>query len=75
MLENMTKKKAIVIIVISALLLILIYLAAIAYVLLIRPSYGLRYANIFFMISFTVIFFSLVYIYHIWISRIQERED
>ena len=75
MLENITKEKAIVIIVISALLLFLSFLAGIAYVLLLRPSFGDRYANIFFMISFIVIFFSLVYLYHIWICRIQGRED
>ncbi len=75
MLENITKEKAIVIVVIFASLLFLSFLAGIAYILLLRPSFGDRYANIFFMISFTVIFFSLVYMYHIWITRIQGQED
>jgi hypothetical protein len=38
------------------------------------PSFGLRYANIFFMVSFTIIFFSLVYLYHIWMTRYQKNE-
>jgi uncharacterized membrane protein YoaK (UPF0700 family) len=75
MYKDITKEKAIVIIVIVALLLFLSFLAGVAYGLLIKPNFGDRYANIFFMVSFTIIFFSLIYIYHIWMSRIQERED
>lgn len=74
MMENITKEKTMVIIVISALLLFFSFLAGLAYGLLLKPHVGERYANIFFMVSFTIIFFSLVYIYHIWISRIQDRE-
>jgi len=75
MYKDITKNKTIVIIVIIALLFVLSFLAGIAYSLLLKPNFGDRYANIFFMVSFTLIFFSLIYIYHIWISRIQERED
>ncbi len=75
MLDDVSKEKVIVIVVISASLLILMFLAGAAYVVFVRPTFGLRYANIFFMVSFTIIFFSLIYIYHIWITRIQERED
>jgi uncharacterized membrane protein YoaK (UPF0700 family) len=75
MFKDIIREKTIVIIVIIALLFILSFLAGIAYGLLLKPNFGDRYANIFFMVSFTIIFFSLIYIYHIWMSRIQERED
>ncbi|UCE73630.1 MAG: hypothetical protein JSV56_11480 [Methanomassiliicoccales archaeon] len=75
MKEYLEKEKLIVIIVITALLLFLSFLSGLAYIFLLGPSFGDRYANIFFMVSFTIIFFSLVYLYHIWITRIQERED
>ena len=75
MYRDITKEKIIVITVITALLLIFSFLAGLAYGYLLKPRFGERYANIFFMVSFTIIFFSLIYIYHIWIGRIQERED
>ena len=74
MMEDLSKQKTIIIVVISASLFFFVFLAGIAYALLLRPSFGDRYANIFFMVSFTAIFFSLIYIYHIWIGRIQNRE-
>jgi peptidoglycan biosynthesis protein MviN/MurJ (putative lipid II flippase) len=75
MYKDITKEKFIVITVLTALLLIFSFLAGLAYGYLLKPRFGERYANIFFMVSFTIIFFSLIYIYHIWIGKIQGRED
>jgi hypothetical protein len=75
MLDDVSKEKVIVIVVISASLLILMFLAGLAYVVFVRPTFGLQYANIFFMVSFAVIFFSLIYLYHIWVTKIQDRGD
>jgi hypothetical protein len=75
MYKEITREKALVIIVMIALLMFLSFLSGVAYGLLLKPNYGERYANIFFMVSFTLIFFSLVYVYHLWITRIQGREE
>jgi len=75
MYRDLTKEKTMVIIVIAFLLIFLSFLAGLIYGYLLKPNYGERYANIFFMISFTIIFFSLVYLYHIWITKIQNKED
>ncbi|MEE9150299.1 MAG: hypothetical protein V3U20_00505 [Thermoplasmata archaeon] len=75
MYREITREKAIVIFVIVALFLSFSFLAGVTYGLLLKPGVGDRYANIFFMVSFTLIFFSLIYVYHIWIIRIQEREE
>ncbi len=72
--ENITSKKVAVIIVISAMLLGLSALAGVIYAYLLRPRYGDQYANLFFMISFVLIFASVVYLYHIWVERMAKKE-
>lgn len=74
MFEGIDREKAIVILVCFALLLLFSFLAGQAYIIFLGPSFGLKYANAFFMISFTIIFFSLVYIYHIWMTKIKGEE-
>jgi hypothetical protein len=74
MFKGIDREKAIVILVCFSLLILFSYLAGQVYLLLLMPSFGLRYANIFFMVSFTIIFFSLVYLYHIWMTRYQKNE-
>jgi hypothetical protein len=73
--ENITTQKVAVIIVISAMLLGLSALAGVVYAYLLRPRYGDRYANLFFMVSFVLIFASVVYLYHIWVERMAKKED
>ena len=75
MAENITSQKVAVIIVISALLLGLSALAGVVYSYLLRPRYGDQYANLFFMISFVLIFASVIYLYHIWVERMVKKED
>ncbi len=72
--NNITPRKVIIIIVISALLLGLSALAGVMYAYLLRPRYGDRYANVFFMISFVLIFAFVVYLYHIWVERMAKEE-
>lgn len=74
-LKKITKLKAYLIIIIVALLFTLVFASAVVYVVFIQPTYGDTYSNIFFMITFTVIFFSLIYIYHIWITKIYGKDD
>lgn len=74
MQKEITKEKTIVIIVCTVLLLGLSFVTGIIYNILLKPTFGLQYSNLFFMISFILIFFSVVYIYHVWISKIQEQE-
>ncbi|UCE36495.1 MAG: hypothetical protein JSW00_13380 [Thermoplasmata archaeon] len=74
MFEGVHREKTAVILVCFALLILFSYLAGQAYIIFLRPSFGLRYANPFFMISFSIIFFSLVYVYHSWITRIEGEE-
>jgi hypothetical protein len=74
MLDEKTKESYTVIIVCFGLLVLFSFLAGQIYLLFVMPSFGLRYANIFFMISFTIIFFSLVYLYHIWMIRYKKSE-
>jgi hypothetical protein len=73
--ENITSQKVAVIIIISAMLLGLVALAGVIYAYLLRPRYGDQYANLFFMISFVLIFGSVVYLYHIWVERMAKKED
>ncbi len=73
--ENITSQKVAVIIVISAMLLGLSALAGLIYGYILRPRYGDQYANLFFMISFVLIFASVVYLYHIWVERMVNKED
>ena len=73
--EKITSQKVAIIIVIRALLLGLSALAGVIYAYLLRPRYGDRYANLFFMISFVLIFASVVYLYHIWVDRMAKKED
>jgi membrane protease YdiL (CAAX protease family) len=75
MYKDMTKEKYVVIIVSIIILILLSFAAGMIYNFFIKPSYGLQYANIFFMISFTLIFIFLVSFYHIWITKIQKREE
>lgn len=75
MFKELTREKFIVIVVITALFLSLSYVSGVLYIIFLRPTFGLRYANIFFMVSFSIIFFSMVYIYHIWITKIQGEEE
>ena len=72
--ENITSQKVAVIIVISAMLLGLSALAGMIYAYLLRPQYGDQHANLFFMISFVLIFASVVYLYHIWVERMAKKE-
>jgi hypothetical protein len=74
MFKGIDREKAIVILVCFALLILFSFLAGQIYLHFLMPSFGLRYANIFFMVSFTIIFFSLVYLYHIWMIRYQKNE-
>jgi hypothetical protein len=73
--NNITPQKVTIIVVISAMLLGLSALAGVIYAYLLRPRYGDRYANVFFMISFVLIFASVVYLYHIWVERMEKKED
>ena len=75
MYKDMTKEKFVVIIISTIILLSLSFVAGMIYNFFIKPSYGLQYANIFFMVSFTMIFFFVVSLYHIWITRIQKQEE
>jgi len=73
--DNITSQKAIIIIVVSGLLLGLSFLAGVIYAYLLRPQFGDRYANLFFMVSFLLIFASVVYLYHIWVMKTANKED
>jgi hypothetical protein len=75
MRNEITKEKVIVIIVCTVLLLGLSFVSGIIYTIFLKPSFGLQYSNLFFMISFILIFFAVAYIYHIWISRILGQEN
>jgi predicted membrane-bound spermidine synthase len=75
MQKKISKEKITVIIVCTALLLGLSFIAGMIYNFLLKPKFGLQYSNLFFMISFILIFFSIAYIYHVWISKIQGHEN
>ena len=72
--KEISKEKVVIIVVCTVLLLFFSFLSGIIYNLFINPSFGLKYSNIFFMISFSLIFFSVVYIYHILITKRWEQE-
>jgi hypothetical protein len=73
--DKLTSKNITIVIVMSALLLGLSALAGVIYGYLLRPRYGDRYANLFFMISFVLIFASVLYLYHVWVESYVKRED
>ena len=73
--NKLTSANITIIIVISAMLLGLSALSGLIYGYLLRPRYGDRYANLFFMISFVLILASVLYLYHIWVERTVRKED
>jgi hypothetical protein len=64
-------KKISVIIVCIILLLVFSFGSAIIYLTFIKPSYDMQYANLFFMISFVLIFSFIAALYHMWMKKVQ----
>jgi hypothetical protein len=72
--KEISKVKIIVIIVCVVILLVLSFLSAIIYTLFLMPTFDRQYANLFFMISFVLIFSLIATLYHIWMTKLQSSE-
>lgn len=72
--KGITKEKAVIVIVCTILLLVLSFLSAIIYSIFLMPTYDRQYSNLFFMISFVLIFSFIATLYHVWITKIQSLE-
>jgi hypothetical protein len=73
--KEISKVKIIVIIVCVVILLVLSFLSAIIYTIFLMPTFDRQYANLFFMVTFGLIFTFIATLYHMWTIKVQSPEQ